>query len=245
MKKVYLVAVIAAIIVGISVYLFGASVISVSKTDKEADPVLIATVDIAQGTTITEEMIQVTEINRKAILPGSYVKQNAEVVVGMVATTNIYTGEQYTDKKITSPDNLSYNMLSYRLPEGYRAISFAVDNTTGVSNYIRGGDKSDIIYTVQTKNITPNGMHEATTEVFLENVDVLAVGTYIANNGETETEYATVTLSLPIADAMKLTTYVNTCAGGSATGGIGGKLSLLLRNKDDETTTTEIVKNVN
>ena len=88
-------------------------------------------------------------------------------------------------------------------------------------------------------------MFEATTEVLLEKCEVLAVGTYISNHSEGESAYSTVTLALPVEDAMKLATYVHTISGGSAESGVGGKLTLVLRNKNDETVTTATVKNVN
>ena len=127
MKRVYIIAAILAVVTAVCIFLLGNSIINASKVDKEAISVVVATTDIPEGTTITSDMVTLAQINKNAVLSGVYTDGK---VVGMIANTTIYSGEQVTNNKVVSEEGLSYNRLSYKLEEGYRAISIAVDDTT-------------------------------------------------------------------------------------------------------------------
>lgn len=248
MKKVYIIAVIIALVLAISVFFFGKSLTEQPKS--EMTTVVVAVQNIEGGTEITAAMLELKEIPKDLVSAGTYSK--LDTVVGKLANGDIYKGEQIVKNRIGSADEISFDRLSKKLEPGYRAFTVAVDNVTGVGCFIKAGDKVDIMYTYKLKNLV-GGSEETTaaeeaegtsqsnqnkkdetdvgfTQMLKQNVEVLAVGTYQENHSETGVvTYTTVTLALPINDVLDVTAYSQTK---------DSRLTLALRNPDDDSITS-------
>lgn len=252
MKKVYIIAAVVAIVLAIAIFFFGKSLTEQPKS--EMMTVVVAVQNIKGGTEIKSEMLEEKQIPKDGVSAGTYSK--ADTVVGQLANGDIYKGEQIVKNRVGSADEISYDRLSKKLEPGYRAITVIVDDATGVGCFIKAGDKVDMMFSYSLKNvIDPNekttaaGTEDTTngnqqndekddkkpgfTQMLKEKVEVLAVGTYQENHQDTGVlTYTTVTLALPVKDAIDVTAY---------SGIKDSVITLALRNPDDDSTTTYAV----
>ena len=116
---------------------------------KEEEPtvsVVAARMEIPAYETITEEMVYLMEV------PESSVHENdlssMEDVIGYRSLVSIVTDEVIMSNHVISPDDPA-NRLSFIIPSGMRAMTVAVDDTTGLCNQIRAGDFVDVIVAVK------------------------------------------------------------------------------------------------
>ncbi len=196
MRKIYLFAVIFALIAGVATYFFVNSLQHNSAVTgvQEAD-VLIALKDIEQDTIVTPDMFQVVRLPVSSITYGTLV--NPQEVNGYMATETIRKGEQVLASKLTDlreddtglESNGEYR-LSYHLGEGKYAYTIMVNDIDSVAYFLRAGDYINIY----------NQKEDAAKNPVLKNILVLEVGTYsdrkMVNSGVETTTYSVLTLSL-------------------------------------------------
>ena len=209
MKRVYLIAVVFALIAGFATYLF-ATQISKNSSIKDAEKVegvIVALQDLPENTVITEEMFaeDSTYFTRKTVLADdvdpNYVTDPA-TIIGHVVSENIYQGEQLSTKRIVSASSDEVS-LSYKLADGMVAYSFNAANVTGVDGYISIGDTVDVI--VNEKDDEGN----TTPTVAYSDLKILRVSnnTTSTNSEATKTkitEYSTLTVEVTEEQALQL-----------------------------------------
>lgn len=192
MKRIQILAIIAAIFTVIMVYFFLGGVKEASQIPSAS--VVQSAVDIKANTEISAEMVKLVEI------PETAVTQNAmttiESVVGKVSTGDIYTGEQIIASKLAEP-GVSTKELSYLVEPGKRAVTVAVDAVSGIAGLIEPGNKVDVIVVYDESNVAGT---------ILENIPVLSVGKRMTSGASVSLEdvYETVTLSLDPAQSLKI-----------------------------------------
>ena len=155
MRKIYLFAVIFALIAGFATYFFVNSLQHNSAiTGVEEADVLVASEDIKEGTIVTEDMFLAIKLPVDSITYGTLV--NAKSVVGFMANETIHKGEQVLASKLTDlregDDNLESNgeyRLSYHLGEGKYAYTISVGETNAVAWFLRAGDYINIFNTME------------------------------------------------------------------------------------------------
>ena len=213
MKKVKLIAVIAALIAGIGMYFF-LKEISKPKVAPHTDAV-VALVDIPENTLITEDMVEVRPIIDEALQPNHLYELDS--VVGFVSSDAIYAGEQIVKNRLVRMGEVKEdnNSLAYILEEGMRAVTLAVNTTTGMENLIKPGNKVDVILnytypkepetTENDKTAQEDGTaavqeEERATRLIAQNKKVLASGTGLTKDGAEE--YTTVTLETTPDEAV-------------------------------------------
>lgn len=159
--------------------------------------VLVAKVDISAGSFIRSEADLEWVAFPAENIPATYIKEDqqaASVFDGAVARSNISAGEPITSARIVKPDEGGF--MSAVLTPGKRAVSIAVNATTGNAGFIFPGDQVDLILTHQVKEDTESGAEVAASETFIENARVLAVDQRF-NSKESEVVLArTVTLEV-------------------------------------------------
>ena len=151
MKKVYLIAVVFALLAGFATYMFANQVYKKS-TIKDADVVAVvfAVQDIPENTLITEEMIAAdagyfslkADVIKADATPSPISDVNA--IIGQVTSVDIHAGEQFNEFKFVTTEDENVG-LSYKLSPGKVAFSFTASSTNGVDGYISAGDTVDII----------------------------------------------------------------------------------------------------
>lgn len=208
MKKIYLIAVIVALVAGVATYFF-ATELKTSKivTGVNEASVLVAVEDIKENTILTEEMFQVVKLPVTAVSYGTVC--NAKDIIGYMATDRILKGEQLMARKITIVGDGEYKTrLSYELSNGMYAYSIRVKDENAVSYFLK---EYDYINIYRDTPITP--------EPVLENVQVIRIGDYNANiqqdAGTEITSYTLITLALKKDQIPKLMDLEDPDADGS------------------------------
>ena len=160
-------------------------------------------------------------------------------VVGMVMTSDVYAGEQIIRNRLVGvgEEDSATKMLAYALKPGMRAISIFVDQDSGLTNFLKPGNRVDVLANYSREETRPvlnredqlEWIQVPTSQLLAQNVSILAVGTAMDKNG-TE-EYTTVTLEVTLQEAMDINAV-----------SWWGELHLLLRSPlDEKTIEAEIV----
>ena len=140
-----------------------------------AESVVVVTTNIQPGDRITSGMLTTKTMPATALLTGHATR--SEDVVGKVATAPIFAGEQVIDAKVTSYAGAS--TLSYKVPEGKRALSVMVPHEAWVAGgLVQPGDRVDIYgITTLTKTdpLTNTERPDVVAGIIAQNVEVLAV----------------------------------------------------------------------
>lgn len=181
--------------------------------------VVLAAKRIPQGTRLTGEMLKTVEMPEKYASPQWL--EEADKAINLFAAYDFETEDVIQTNKLTS-EKIT-NQLTYKVPEGKRAITTAVTPPSGVAGHIKPGDYVDILTTYKKEIAgTDKEGHEATT--ILQNVLVLAVGVDLQRK-EALQPADTITLALSPKDAQILT-YSESL----------GKIKLTLRAAGDKGT---------
>ena len=208
--------------VGVQQYLLSAQTVQSNFND-----VVVAKVDIPVGSRIIAEQLTVAQFPAD-VTPEGAISTIDDKLVGRVVVTSISPRDPVTEFKLAPVG--AAGGLSSIIPEGYRAMTVAVNDVVGVSGFIMPGALVDIVVV-----ITPpkgSGNEEMISKIVLQNIKVLANGQNIdkpQNARETERAVKAVTLQVTPEQAEKL-----------ALASTEGKLQLVMRNsvdQADETTT--------
>ena len=176
--------------------------------------VVVAKADLAWGTKLTPEMLQV--VNYPAgNLPNGYYK-NVEDLKDAVLLQNMMTNEPILRSKLASGTNVGSGVAAVTDPMK-RAMSVKVDEVIGVSGFIKPGDHVDVMVTIEPDSKSQNPV----AKMILGNLKVLAAGMQFENNGNEKDPkpVQVMTLEVDIEEAEKL-----------ALASTQGKLRLALRN---------------
>lgn len=167
-KKLLALCGLAAILVFLIIYFILSSVFSDKKESKPAPaamvPVIEASWDIEPQTVITEDMVKAVEVSSNLVPSGALTDKMA--VVGKKAGTSIMEGDVITTRKLSQKAGGFVGLI----PEGMRAVSFSVNDVTGVSGFAKPGDKVDILLVTSRE-----GVDRITSKILLKDVLILAV----------------------------------------------------------------------
>lgn len=206
MKKVYLIAVIFALVAGFATYFF-ASEIDKKTTIKDADTVevIVPVNDMSQNSSITEEMFaeDAGVFTKKTVVAADVntetVVTKQDQLIGKVTIDPLYAGEPINVKRVEDLNGADV-ALSLKLPKGKVAYSFSAGSVTSVDGYINEGDKVDVlVYDGNKKK----------SKVAYKNLPILRVSTATASknasaSGTALTEYSTLTVVVTEKQALAL-----------------------------------------
>ena len=139
MKKIKIIAALAAFVAVVSLSLFlnnQSEVAEKAKLDRVG--VVVALGDIPSNSVITQDMVSVVELPKEGLYDG--VITNVEDVVGKMNNAIIYANEPIVSSRIYTKDNASNFGLAYVVPDGLRGMSVLVEYDTGVSGMIKNGN---------------------------------------------------------------------------------------------------------
>ncbi len=167
-RKLLLLCGLAAILVFMIIYFILSSIFSDKKEPQPQAaamvPVIEASRDIEPQTVITEDMVKAVEVSSNMVPSGALTDKNA--VVGKKAGTTIFSGDMITARKLSQKAGGFVGLI----PDGMRAVSFSVNDVTGVSGFAKPGDKVDILLVTSRE-----GMDRITSKILLKDVLILAV----------------------------------------------------------------------
>ena len=180
-------------------------------------PVVVAAADLELGAELRPDDLRVVEWPQNAVPMGAF--SSPEEIVGRGLVMPVIQNEPILPMKLAGKD--AGSGLPVVIPEGKRAVSVRVNEVIGVAGYVLPGTKVDVLATA-----SPTDKREdTTTKLVLSNVQVLAAGTKIEQDGEQGKPMSVnvVTLLVTPEESEKLTL-----------GATEGKIQLALRNPLDK-----------
>ena len=220
-NKRLIIALLAAITFGLIAAVSVQQYLSNAQTfTRSLNNVVVAKVDIPVGSRVIPEQIEIAQFPANVTPEGAFSKID-ENLVGRVVQTSISPREPITESRLAPVG--AAGGLSSVIPEGYRAMTVAVNDVVGVSGFIMPGTLVDVVVV-----ITPpkgSGNEEMISKIVLQNIKVLASGQNIdkpKNDREVERSIKAVTLQVTPEQAEKL-----------ALASSEGKLQLVMRNSVD------------
>lgn len=224
MKSKVLIVVVALGLGGIAAVL-AAGYLRSARTDIAAQnqpvEVLVAQQDLPKG--LSAETLMKQGMVKSEQVPAQFVAADAvssqRAVSEQVLATPVSAGEQLTRSRFAYPAEAG---LAYSVPEGYVAVSIAVDEVKGVAGLLKPGDNVAVFASFE-----PSGKDTAFTKTTIGSARVLAIGgktTTESGSGEQEqggsvlagnrqdkgsaregAEYETVTLAVKLPEAEHIT----------------------------------------
>jgi pilus assembly protein CpaB len=209
-------AVVVAIIASIALYNYLKGQEERVKGAVATEKIVVAATEISTGTTIDTTKVKLVDWPKATVPQGSFTSQ--EQVVGRIAIDRYLPGEPILEAKLTPKEGVG-GILSYKIPEGHRAITVAVDQVAGVAGFINPGNKVDVVLT-----ITPTGSAQAISKIIpsLQNIPVLAIGQIVEQKEGKPVVVPTVTMDVTPSQAEEL-----------ALASSHGRLQLVLRRAGD------------
>lgn len=223
MKKVKVFALLSAVVTALLIFFFLNSLSSMN--DDEKMKVMTAAMNIPPNVTITEDMITAAELPLTAVISG--VMTEPDQVIGKVAKSDILAGEQILGGKLISVADNTNGTLAYALEPGMRAITIAVDVTTGLSGMLKPQDRIDLIGEFEYQSA--GKPLDSYSNLLAENIKILSVDNVLSAQGKANGEgsaYVTITLEVTPKQAMEISLAV-----------YKGQLRAVLRSPLDEETT--------
>jgi pilus assembly protein CpaB len=105
--------------------------------------VVVAKTDIARETTITADMAELKRVAAKSLQPNDLTSLDS--VIGKFAVADILKGQHFNNEMVKPL--LAIRFLSERVPQGFRAVTIAVDKLSAIEGLIKPDDKVDIVGT--------------------------------------------------------------------------------------------------
>jgi len=123
-------------------------------------PVVVAAVDLAAGTRLTEDLLEIRSLPEAAIPEGAYI--SLEEATGKVLTTARVAGDPIT--AYLAGDSAASGLPSQLAPDAV-AISIRVDQATGLAGILRPGQRVTVIAVIDPQAIPQNTLQSITSPV--------------------------------------------------------------------------------
>jgi pilus assembly protein CpaB len=221
-NKRLIIALLAAIIFGLIAAVSVKQYLLSAKTfESNLNDVVVAKVDIPIGSRLIAEQLTVAQFPAN-VTPEGAIPTIDENLIGRVVTVSLSPRDPLTEAKLAPVG--AAGGLSSMIPEGYRAMTVAVNEVVGVSGFIMPGTLVDIVVVINPP--AGSGQDGMISKIVLQNIKVLASGQNIdkPNNArEVERSIRAVTLQVTPEQAEKL-----------ALASSEGKLQLVMRNSVDQ-----------
>jgi len=193
--------------------------------------IFVATRSIGFGEEIKDEDIVLMPWPKQA-LPETYFDSDRPIMDESgdprVATRQIEKNEAFMDVKVSAPGDVAG--LTSRLKRGQRAFAIKVDVASGVSGFLRPGDRVDVYWTGRIKAIGVDVPEGDVTKLIETGVSLIAID----QTAQSDSTDATIARTVTVAASPQ---QVASLAQAQSTGNLS--LSLLGRNDD---TVSEVVE---
>ena len=182
-------------------------------------PVVVAASDLELGAALRLDDLRVVQWPESAMPMGAF--SSPDEIVGRGLVMPVIQNEPILPMKLAGKD--AGSGLPVVIPEGKRAVSVRVNEVIGVAGYVLPGTRVDVLATASPTQ----HREDTTTKLVLSNVQVLAAGTKLEQDGEQGKPVSVnvVTLLVTPEESEKLTL-----------GATEGKIQLALRNPLDKET---------
>jgi pilus assembly protein CpaB len=220
-RAVVVVAVLAvaiAIVASVSLYNYLKTKEAEVREAKEraiaTQKIVVADSEISIGSALDARELKLADWPKDNVPVGAIA--SIEEAEGRIALQTLMPGDVVTQAKLR-PSEGPAGIMTYKIPEGHRAITVAVDQVSGVAGFITPGSMVDVVVTTK-----PPGKRDFISRIVFQNVPVLATGQIVEQKEGEPVLVPTVTLDVSPDDAEKMTLASSE-----------GKLRLLLRRAGD------------
>lgn len=138
-------------------------------------PVVVASVDIAEGLIIDRMALTVAQWPAPTVPPGTF--SSVDSVAGRVSRVNIFSGEPIVPGRLapvgTGPG------LEIKITPGKRAMSVPVNDISTMAGMLQPNSRVDILLVTRG-----NTEQERSAKFFMSNMRVLAMGTQVQRGGD-------------------------------------------------------------
>ncbi|MEZ8991085.1 Flp pilus assembly protein CpaB [Vibrio breoganii] len=155
----------------------------------ERHPIVIAAMDIPEGTVIEEKHL--TKKQLEVAWQNSNQLKDASGLIGMVSKSDVFQGEIIHKSHFGGPNEGA--SLAVLIPEDKRAVTIRVNDVVGVAGFLLPGNKVDILNTVNNR-----------TSTVLKDIRVLAVDQTAKTNENKPIIVRAVTLEVSPRQAERL-----------------------------------------
>jgi len=217
-KPVVIVGVLAVAIAAVAAYLLYTYLSGQEQKVKEAtasERIVVAAAEIPMGTTINMTQVKTANWPKASMPQGTF--PSTDQVVGRTSTQTFLAGDPITEPKLM-PKEGPIGIMTYKIPEGHRAMTVGVDQVAGVAVFLNPGNMVDVVLTV-----SPPGSNQSVSKIVLQNVPLLAIGQIVEQKEGKPVVVPTVTMDVTPEDAEKL-----------AVASTQGRLQLVLRRLGDK-----------
>lgn len=177
--------------------------------------IVVAAVEIPVGTSINMTQVRTSEWPKANRPQGAF--PSTDQVIGRTSIQTLLPGDAVTETKLM-PKEGPVGIMTYKIPEGHRAMTVAVDQVAGVAGFITPGNIVDVVLTAN-----PPGASQQISKIVLQNVPVLAIGQIVEQKEGNPVVVPTVTVDVTPDEAEKL-----------AIASTQGRLQLVLRRLGDK-----------
>jgi pilus assembly protein CpaB len=139
-------------------------------------------------------------------------------VISRVVTQTLLPDDAVTESKLMPKEGQQLGIMTYRIPDGHRAMTVAVDQVAGVAGFVNPGNIVDVVLTA-----APPGANQSMSKIVLQNVPILAIGQIVEQKEGKPVMVPTITVDVTPEDAEKL-----------AIASTQGRLQLVLRRLGDK-----------
>ena len=179
--------------------------------------VVVASSNLRTGSSLSADTVSLREMPRAFLHSDAIPADEWTEVSGRVLAQPVRRGEPVLRSHLAQDPGAGF---SSQLAEGMRALTFPVDDEASISGMLAPGDRIDIFFTTSAAN-------ESLTQPLLLNIPVIATGARTATNAahfadRRSGQFNTVTVSVPPADAAKITLAQD-----------AGKITIALRQPGD------------
>jgi len=182
--------------------------------DQVMTGVVIATRKIPQGTKIAPDMVKTVQVPVKYAHPSAVTE--TKTAINSFATVDLVQDETILTTHIASEKTA--NELPYKIPEGTRAITIAINQLSGVAGHIKPGHYVDVLMSYKDGE----SIDEVKVVTLLQNIAVLAVGPDMQKKeGIQESENITLAVTPSAAQLIMLSENI-------------GKMKLVLRPSGED-----------
>jgi len=231
MNKKILITIVCSVAAGIIAVLLVNHYISKQESalfkGMELVPVIVVSKDLPAGAKLEGGVLSKRQMPQKYVHGNAVDPKDANLVIGQILNFPLKRGDPvlWTDLK-EERGRLALG-LAGTVTKGERALTIAVDKTSGVAGLLKPSDHIDVLCTVRNQETG-----EEATITLLQNLSILATGKSLAGDRFGRTKgYGSITLLVTLEEA-ELLVFAQT----------KGKVVALLRNPEDIETHKDIPK---
>ena len=166
-------------------------------------PVVVAKVDVAARTALTQDMLDVKLLAPEAVSPQAF--SDVQIAVGQVTRFPLTAGEQVQSSKVVNVQAGVSRSLSFVIPEGKRGFAINASEVQNAGGLVLPGDYVDIIVLHDVEFLTdpadPSSRETKASylvQTLMQNVEVLAVSRSVVDVVEVPVETEDGAVAVPV-----------------------------------------------